>query len=121
MPADILLGLADVGKLKKAEIKAIDQSIRAAKIPKMITMDGRKQRVNTTPFKNFKGIMTEEGRSQLQTGEGLETSAGELRKALANRMYLKSVQERLGFNEEDLIASITSSHRPRPGKIWVSA
>jgi hypothetical protein len=107
MPADILLGLADVGKLKKAEIKAIDQSIRSAKIPKMITMDGRKQRVNTTPFKNFKGIMTEEGRSQLQTGEGLETSAGELRKALANRMYLKSVQERLGFNEEDLIASIT--------------
>jgi hypothetical protein len=107
MPADILLGLADVGKLKKAEIKAIDQSIRSAKIPKMITVDGRKQRVNTTPFKSFKGIMTEEGRSQLRTGEGLETSAGELRKALANRMYLKSVQERLGFNEEDLIASIT--------------
>ena len=107
MPADILLGLADVGKLKKSEIKAIDQSIRSAKIPKMMTLDGRKQRVNTTPFKNFKGIMTEEGRQQLLTGEGLETSAGELRKALTNRMYLKSVQERLGFNEEDLIAAIT--------------
>jgi len=107
MPTDILLGLADVAKLEKLEINSIDDSIRAAKVPKTITVGGVKKRIVTTPFTKFKGIMTEEGRGQLLTGDGIDTSAGELRKALTNRMYLKNVQQRLGFNEEDLIASIT--------------
>lgn len=107
MPSDILTGLLDTAKLKKAEIKSIDAAIRHAKLPKMMTIDGVKQRVNTTPFTRFSGVMTEEGRQQLLSGDGLETSAGELRKVLANRLYLKSLQERLGFNQEDLVAAIT--------------
>lgn len=107
MPADILLGLADVAKLKKSEIKDIDSAIRAAKLPKTVTVDGVKKRVLTTPFTGFKGIMSEEGRNQLRTGEGIDSSAGELRKALVNRMYLKDFQKRLGFNEQDLISAIT--------------
>lgn len=107
MPSDILLGLADVAKLKKSEIKDIDDAIRAAKLPKTITVDGVKKQVLTTPFTGFKGIMSEAGRSQLLTGEGIDSSAGELRKALVNRMYLKDFQKRLGFNEQDLIAAIT--------------
>jgi hypothetical protein len=106
-PADILLGLADMGKLTKSEIKMIDDSIRAKTIPKTIKVDGKKQRIVTSPFTKFKGIMTEAGRDQLRTGAGLDTTPGELRKALTNRMYLQNVEKRLGFNQEDLIAAIT--------------
>ena len=94
-PISLLLGIADSGKLSKANIKAFDQSIKEFKVP-----DG------TQPFKNFKGIMTEEGRAQLYA-----PGAGELRKAATNRFYLKKAgqnnQKLFGFNAEDVINSIT--------------
>jgi hypothetical protein len=40
------------------------------------------------------------------TGEGLDTTAGELRKVFANRMYLKGNQSTFGFNAEDLINAV---------------
>ena len=103
MPTEIYLSLLDSKNPSKTFVKDIDKSIREFKIAKGVGED----RVITQPFKNFKGIMTEEGRMQLYTGEGIDSTAGELRKAFADRMSLKANQEYLGFNQEDLTAAIT--------------
>lgn len=103
MPTEIYLGLLDARNPSKAIIKDIDKSIREFKIAKGI---GDK-RVITQPFKDFKGVMTEEGRMQLYTGEGVGSTAGELRKAFADRMGLKANQEYFKYNLEDLTNAIT--------------
>ena len=103
MPTEIFFGLLDSRSPSKAMVKDIDKSIREFKIAKGI---GDK-RVITQPFKNFKGVMTEEGRMQLYTGEGIDSTAGELRKAFADRMGLKSNQEYFKYNLEDLTNAIT--------------
>jgi hypothetical protein len=103
MPTEALLGILDMRQPSKKMIKDIDASIRNFKVPKGV---GEK-RVITRPFKNFKGIMTEEGRMQLYTGEGIDSTAGELRKAFVDRLVLKENQEALGFNAEDLSAALT--------------
>jgi hypothetical protein len=103
MPTEILLNFADRANLKKSEIKEFDDSIRDFKIAKGT---GEKRKV-VQPFKNFKGIMSEEGRIQMYSGEGIDSTAGELRKAIADRFYMKGNQERFGFNAEDVSAALT--------------
>lgn len=103
MPTEILLNFADRANLKKSEIKEFDDSIRDFKIAKGT---GEKRKI-VQPFKNFKGIMTEEGRIQMYSGEGIDSTAGELRKAIADRFYMKGNQERFGFNAEDVSAALT--------------
>jgi len=102
MPANLLTGIIDKSNAPKAAINDLDQSIRDFKIFKGV---GEK-RVMTQPFKDFKGIMTEEGRNQLVTGEGLKSTAGELRKAFTDRMYMVGNQKAFGFNAEDVARSI---------------
>lgn len=102
MPTELLFNFFDKAKLKQSDINAFDKSVRELKVFKG-TGESRKQ---IQPFKNFKGIMTDEGRIQLYTGEGIDTTAGELRKAVVNRAYLKDMQEKLGFNAEDLSAAV---------------
>jgi hypothetical protein len=102
MPTQIFLQLLDRADPSKKFIKELDKSIREAPVVKGA---GEKRKV-TYPFKNFKGVMSEEGRMQLYTGEGIDSTAGELRKALVNRAGLKKNQEYLGFNIEDLAASM---------------
>lgn len=108
MPSDILTGLVDKANLSKADIKSIDKMIREFKVPKNVMRNGQKVRVVTQPFLDkFKGIMTPEGREQLASSEALGASAGDLRKALVNRLYMKGNQSKIGFNEEDLVNAIT--------------
>jgi hypothetical protein len=102
MPMEALQQILDTNKLSKAQIKALDESIRNKTITKNI---GGKN-VVLTPFTDFKGVMTEAGRNQLYTGEGIKTTAGELRKAYVDRLGLKKNQEMLGYNLPDLIAAI---------------
>lgn len=102
MPANILTGIIDKSKAPKAVINDLDQSIRDFKIFK----GTGEKRVMTQPFTGFKGIMTEEGRNQLLTGEGLGSTAGELRKALTDRMYMVKNQKAFDFNAEDAARSI---------------
>jgi len=99
MPVNVLTGILDATKLRKKDIAAFDDMVRAY-IP-----EGSK--TGEKPFVNFAGIMTEKGRQQLLTGEDLADTAGELRKAVMNRAAMKTNQERLGFNIEDLTAAIT--------------
>jgi len=97
MPTQAIFGLLDARTPSKETIKGIDKSIREAKIP------GKEG----APLKNFKGIMTEEGRMQLLTGEGLDVTAGKARTAFMQKLSLKGNQEKLGFNMEDLSAALT--------------
>jgi len=102
MPTDVLMQILDSNKLSKAQIKGLDESIRNYPIRKKV---GDTYKV-TTPFQDFKGVKTEQGRSQLYTGEGLGSTAGELRKALVDRFSMTQNQKMLGYNIEDLIAAI---------------
>lgn len=103
MPTEVLLNFADQANLKKSEIKDFDDSIRRFKIAKGVG----ENRKTIQPFKGFKGIMSEEGRIQMYSGEGIDSTAGELRKAIADRFYMKGNQERFGFNAEDVSAALT--------------
>jgi len=109
-----ILGLLDLRQPSKAFIKYFDKEVQNFKVPKTIKEDGVEKRIITQPFKNFKGVMTEEGRIQLRTGEGLESTAGELRKAITHIATKKSKgfeggsnQEYLKYNLEDLTSAIS--------------
>lgn len=99
MPTQALLGVVQKAKPTKKQLRELRDQVRA------YTPEGKNP--DFKPFKNFKGIDTEEGIQQLFTGEGIDTTAGELRKAFVNRMYLKGNQERFGFNAEDIINAVT--------------
>jgi len=101
-PTQVFLGLLDVSKPSKAAIKELDNSIRTFK---EATGVGEQRRI-IQPYKNFSGVMTEEGRNQLLTGQNIEGTAGNLRKAFADRMAMKQNQEKFKYNIEDVIASI---------------
>jgi len=96
MPTEVLLQLIKKADLPKSRIDTINQQIRSFK-----DVDGNQN------FTGFKGIETIEGQKQLFTGEGVNDTAGELRKAFVNRMYLKDNQKAIGFNEEDLVNALT--------------
>ena len=104
-PTEVLLGLIDRANVPKSVIDDLDNEIRNLKIFKGT---GEKRKA-LQPFKNFRGVMTEEGRVQLyRGGDNLESTEGELRKALVDRMSQKKFQEQFGFNAEDVSAAITS-------------
>ena len=103
MPTQGLLQLLDMRNLSKSQLQGLDESIRNFKVAKGT---GEKRKV-TTPFKNFAGLSSEEGRIQIQSGEGLGSTPGELRKAIVDRLTTKGSQELLNFNAEDLSAALT--------------
>ena len=103
MPVEILMNFADKANLPSSQIKEFDDSIRNFKVFK----GTGEKRKTVYPFKDFKGIMSEEGRVQMYSGEGIDSTAGELRKAITDRFYLKENQEKFGFNAEDVSAALT--------------
>lgn len=97
MPTQALLGIIDAREPSKKFMKELDTSIRQYVDPKK----------RTQPFKDFAGVNSEVGRMQLFTGEGVNGTAGDLRKVFVNRTAgLKGRQEYLGFNAEDLAAAL---------------
>lgn len=103
MPVNTLVGILDSVSPAKKDIEKFDEMVRDYIAPeKRAKFKGKE-----APFANFAGIMTEKGRMQLFTGEGLGDTAGELRKAVMNRARMKGNQERFGFNIEDLVNAIT--------------
>jgi len=102
MPTDVLLSLIKRKGLTPEVAADINDSIRSLRVPKQTTSG----RVLMQPFKNFKGIDTPEGVKQLYTGEGIDTTAGELRKAFVDRVYLKKFQQHFDFNAEDIMGAV---------------
>jgi hypothetical protein len=98
-PTMTMFSFLDATKPTKKAIQEFDKSVRNYIIP------GDKER--KPRLKNFKGIMTEEGRMQLLTGEGLDTTPGKARTAVMNKLALKENQEKFEFNIEDLSGALT--------------
>lgn len=114
MPTDVLLGLINRKGLDAKTADDINSAIRAFKVVKN-TKSGK---VVTTPFSQFKGIDTPEGIRQLYTGEGVSGSAGDLRKAFVDRMYLKPFQRHFGFNAEDIAGAVRDPVLDNVPKGW---
>jgi hypothetical protein len=114
MPTDVLLGLINRKGLDAKTADDINSAIRAFKVVKK-TKSGN---VVTTPFAQFKGIDTPEGIRQLYTGEGVSGSAGDLRKAFVDRMYLKPFQKHFGFNAEDIAGAVRDPVLDNVPKGW---
>lgn len=90
------------GKLSAKDLQALNNSIR--------TFQDKKKQVEQGifPYANFAGFETPEGLQQIYTGGlGLNTSSGNLRKAIAAKLHKVGTQELLGFNSEDLINATT--------------
>jgi hypothetical protein len=98
MPTEVLLQLIKKADVDNKTVKQLNEQVRNFRNTK-----------GEQNFKDFKGIDTIEGQQQLFTGEGVNDTAGELRKAFVNRMYLKENQQAFGFNEEDLVNSVTDA------------
>ena len=99
-PTEILHHFVRMAKLPQSELDRMNQQIRQHKIIK------NKKLVQ--PFTKFVGLTDPKFYQQIHTGEGLDTTAGELRKAITDRLgYLKENQKALGFNMEDIVSAIT--------------
>jgi len=99
-PTEILHQLVMRGMLHPGELARMNAEIRAHKI---IKNDKPVQ-----PFGGFVGLEHPEFDEQIVTGKGLDTTAGELRKAIVDRVgYLKANQKALDFNMEDVANAVT--------------
>jgi hypothetical protein len=100
MPTEILHHLVQMGDLSPSEIERMDNEIR--------NHFTKKKNKKIYPFGNFVGLNHPDFHRQIVTGEGLGTTAGELRKAITDRLgYLKSNAKVLDFNVEDMVNAIT--------------
>jgi hypothetical protein len=109
-PTLVLLGLIDRAPRNPKAFELLDESIRNYPKYKTTKKDGR---VKTFPFKNFAGVMTEQGRNQLMD---ISSKGGDLRKVFVSRTYLKSDKEKdfnfqraFGFNAEDIQNAILAT------------
>jgi hypothetical protein len=99
-PTEILHQLVMRGMLPKKELDRINKEIRNHSIIK------NEKRIK--PFSKFVGLEHPDFEHQITTGEGLGTTAGELRKAIVDRVgYLKANQKVLDFNMEDVVNAVT--------------
>jgi hypothetical protein len=99
-PTEILHQLVMRGMLPPNELARMNAEIRAHKIIK--------NKKPIQPFGGFVGLEHPEFEQQIVKGKGLDTTAGELRKAIVDRVgYLKANQKALDFNMEDVANAIT--------------
>lgn len=99
-PTEILHQLVMRGMLHPGELARMNAEIRAHRIIK--------NKKPIQPFGGFVGLEHPEFDEQIVTGKGLDTTAGELRKAIVDRVgYLKANQKALDFNMEDVANAVT--------------
>lgn len=106
MPTEALLSLVDLRNPSKSFYDQMNNAIRNT------SPEGKP--LSFKPFKGFAGIDSEIGRMQLYNGEGIDSTAGELRKALVKALSKKSqgynggnTQQYLNYNHEDLVNALT--------------
>ena len=98
MPSDALLQLVKNANLSKKDIQDLNQQIRNE--PMVLN---KKQ---TRPFGGFIGLQDPDVAQQLLTGARIDTTAGNLRKGMVSALTKKGNQKIIGFNAEDLSASL---------------
>lgn len=99
-PTEILRQLYRRAELPQSETDRMNAEIRAHKIIKA--------KKSIQPFGGFLGLDHPEFHDQIEHGHGLDTTPGELRKAIVDRLgYLKANQKALGFNMEDVVGAVT--------------
>lgn len=99
-PTEILHQLVMRGMLHPGELARMNAEIRAHRIIK--------NKKPIQPFGGFVGLEHPEFDQQIVTGKGIDTTAGELRKAIVDRIgYLKGNQKALDFNMEDVVNAVT--------------
>jgi hypothetical protein len=98
MPSDAILQLFNNANLSKKDIKYLNEQVRTHPMP---TTKGI-----TRPFGGFVGLEDPDVAQQLLTGAGVNTTAGNLRKGFSQALTKQRNQKILGFNAEDLSASL---------------
>ena len=105
MPTQALMELVKAREPSKAFYKQMNNAIRN------VSPDGKP--ASFKPFKGFAGLDNDEGLIQIMSGEGIDSTAGELRKAIVKVLSKKSqgfdggsTQKYLDYNHEDLVAAI---------------
>ena len=99
-PTEILHQLLRRAELPASVLAQMNEQIRAHKIIK--------NKKPIQPFGGFVGLEHPEFHEQIEKGHGIDTTAGELRKAIVDRLgYLKGNQKALDFNMEDLVNAVT--------------
>ena len=100
-PAHIVLDLMKQRQLNKKTLKALSDDLRSQ--PEIHPTTKKK----IFPYKNFVGFDHPNlGEQVMKGGHGLETTAGNLRKKMMDRLSLVNIQELLDYNLGDLKASI---------------
>lgn len=98
MPADAILQLVKNANLSKKDIKYLNEQVRNHPLQ---TPNGL-----TRPFGGFIGLQDPDVAQQLLTGARVDTTAGNLRKGMVAALTKKGNQKIIGFNAEDLSASL---------------
>lgn len=104
-PAHIVLDLLKQRQLNKHTIQQLDDDLRSQFVPVKNKVTGKV--VKTYPFKNFLGyshpVMMEQ---IIKGGHDLESTPGDLRKVMMERLGQVNIQKLLDYNLGDLKASI---------------
>jgi hypothetical protein len=98
MPSDAILQLFNNANLSKKDIKYLNDQVRnhPLQTPKGLTR----------PFGGFIGLQDPDVAQQLLTGARVDTTAGNLRKGMVSALTKIGNQRILGFNADDLSASL---------------
>ena len=95
MSAKTFLNFIDNGRISKQLVNDLDEEIRRFNPKK------KKDGSVSFPTSDWKGIMTPEGREQLNSINGAK-----YRKALSNRMEIQKYGKEMGFNYEDVRGAV---------------
>jgi len=98
MPSDAILQLFKNANLSKKDIKYLNEQVRNEPLK---TPKGQ-----IRPFGGFIGLQDPDVAQQLLTGARVDTTAGNLRKGMVSALTKKGNQKILGFNAQDLSASL---------------
>jgi len=104
-PAHIVLDLMSQRQLKKNTLRALSDDLRGQFEVKRNAKTGATTKIY--PYKNFLGYdHPNVGEQIMKGGHGLETTAGNLRKKMIERLGLVNMQKLLDYNMGDLKAAI---------------
>lgn len=98
MPVEALTQLLRAGGLTKQQMAALDEMVRTAPL--------RKPEGIVRPFGGFVGFGHPDYEQQLLSGMGIDTTSGNLRKAITEQLTKVGPQKMIGYNKDDLLNAL---------------